>query len=316
MSTPLLTVGNFRTVTEENELLRVSCTVSDGNSSDTDLWFEVSGLPPASTIDTADAFLAPCLLFALKRHSSIHFNVPISDCLVQQADDIAHIFGIQLGLNTKIAIKFSHITIVERKQRGGITGFSAGVDSWFSLKKNLLDLQESSKKLTHLLVNDVGANTSAHKKEQVLRQAKKAAGKFNLGLVGVNSNMSAFLSMNFQQTHTARNASTAHLLSSICDTFYYSSTDTYTEAGVFPTYDMAYADTILLSLLSSDAIALRSTGSAFSRAEKTHEILEVPDIGENLDVCVNHRHAGPKINCGYCWKCLRTEVTLEVFDAL
>ena len=33
-------------------------------------------------------------------------------------------------------------------------------------------------------------------------------------------------------------------------------------------------------------------------------------------MCVSSYHSGTKINCGACWKCLRTELTLEAFDAL
>ncbi len=105
-------------------------------------------------------------------------------------------------------------------------------------------------------------------------------------------------------------------LTSISDSFYYSSSDTYDDAGVFSTYDMAFADTIILPLLSTDSMTLRSTGSAYSRAEKTREILSIPRIGERLDVCVNHGHKGAKINCGVCWKCCRIELTLEAFGAL
>lgn len=315
MSEELIIIKNFRTAKTDSGALRVSCEIQ-GDGGGAEIWFEVSGLPRDSTIESADAFFAPCLLLALKQNSRISFEVPISECLTRQSTDLTYIFGTQLSRNRRLQVEVSDPISIISRANGGITGFSAGVDSWFSLKENLIDCRLPTKKLTHLLVNDVGANAGEKKKRQVLAQAESVARDFELGLVSVRSNMTEILRMDFQKTHTARNASTAHLLTSISDTFYYSSADTYDYAGVFPTYSMAYADTIILPLLSNDSMTLRSTGSAYSRAEKTQEILTIPRIGERLDVCVNHRHEGEKINCGTCWKCCRTELTLEAFGVL
>ncbi|WGV15948.1 hypothetical protein [Fuscovulum ytuae] len=315
MNEKLMIIKEFRTRKNEDGTRRASCLIqNDGH--DTEIWFEVSGLPQNKEIESADAFFAPCLLLALKFNSQVVFEVPISKCMAYQAADLAYVFGTQLGLNRRLKVEAPHPIAVHRRANGAITGFSAGVDSWFSLKQNFIECNLPGKKLTHLLVNDVGANSGKKKKQQVLRQAHVIAKEFKLGMISVNSNMSEVLQMDFQKTHTARNTSVAHLLTSISGMFYYSSTDTYDDSGVFPTYDMAYADTIILPLLSTDAITLRSTGSAYSRAEKTREILDIPQIGERLDVCVHHGHAGTKINCGVCWKCCRTELTLEAFGAL
>ncbi len=316
MSEATVRVKDFHVTIAENNSIRVSCTVHAEHAKELQLWYEIHGLPRNSTIECADAFFAPCLLFAMKHHSGIIFDVPISDCIARQAIDLAFVLGTQQSYAKNPSIEMPNIVTIERQTRGGVTGFSAGVDSWFSLKQNLLKCSSSSKKLTYLLVNDVGANSTEQKKRQVLTLAGTVAKEFELGLIHVKSNMHGFLKMNFEKTHTARNASVAHLLVPIADTFYYSSAYTYSHAGVFPSSKIAYSDTITLPLLSSDAITLRSTGSVFSRAEKTREIIDIPRIGERLDVCVYHRHGGAKINCGHCWKCLRTELTLEVFDAL
>lgn len=310
-----LVVNDFRVATTEGGVLRTSCSIQNDGVA-VDMWFEVSGFPKDSTIESADAFFAPCLLLGLKHNLPIIFDVPVSECIAHQRADLIYIFGTQLGFNPRLKVKVSEPIAIDRKVTGAITGFSAGVDSWFSLKENLIECQLHTKKLTHLLVSDVGANTTEEKQQQVLAQARDVAAEFRLGLVSLKSNMADVLKMNFQRTHTARNASVAHLLTSIANTYYYSSADTYDYAGVFPTDDMAYADTIILPLLSTVSMTLRSTGSAFTRAEKTREILSIPGIGERLDVCVAHNHKGEKINCGACWKCSRTLLTLEAFQAL
>ena len=315
MDRRIFAVRDFNATAGEDSI-RLSCSVCDDHGDDSQLWYEIHGLPRGVSFASADAFFAPCLLFAMKRNAAIRFEVPISDRIAQQAPDLAFIFGTQLGLDRHPQIDFPNVVIITRQSRGGVMGFSSGVDSWFSLKENFFECDFPSKRVTYLLVNDVGANTLDPKKRQVLSRAQDVASDLGLRLGHVSSNMAHFLGMGFQKTHTARNASVAHLFAPVTDTFYYSSTDTYLDAGVFPTYDMAYADSILLPLLSSDAMHLRSSGSCFTRGAKTEGILNIPRIGEHLDVCVNHGHQSSKINCGRCWKCMRTELTLEAFGAL
>lgn len=315
MNRRIFAVRDFNAAAGEDSI-ELSCAVCDGHGWDSQLWYEILGLPRGVSFASADAFFAPCLLFAMKRNAAIRFEVPISESIAQQAPDIAFIFGTQLGLDRHPQIDLPNVVIATRQSRGGVMGFSAGVDSWFSLKENFFECEPPSKRLTHLLVNDVGANTRDSKKQQVLSRAQDVSDELGLRLIRVSSNMAHFLGMGFQKTHTARNASVAHLLAPVADTFYYASSDTYLDAGVFPTYDVAYADSILLPLLSNDVMQLQSSGSRFTRGEKTKKILDVPKIGERLDVCVNHGHQSSKINCGRCWKCMRTELTLEAFGAL
>ncbi len=311
----VVAVRDFRYEVENRKIL-ISCSLYLDNERLQTLWYDVSSESAVEPPETADAFFAPILLYVMKHSFSVRFEVPISDSIALQSTDVVFIFGVQLGLNANTKIEFCDVVTVSRRTSSGITGFSAGVDSWFTLKKTLFDQESSAKKVTHLLVNDVGANSTESKKEQVLSIAELVAREFDLHVVHVKSNINDVVPINFQKTHTARNASVVHLLTSITGNFYYSSTDRYTTTGIFPTHTMAYADPVLLPLLSSDAITLRSTGSTVTRAEKTKEIISIPRIGERLDVCINHAHRGTKINCGSCPKCMRTELTLEALGEL
>ncbi len=312
----LFVVNKFKIDRLDENIHRVSCGIQGDGGESNQIWFEVSGIASGRSVKVADAFFAPCLLFAMKKGADIRFDVPISEDIAHQSTDLVFVFGTQLGLNPRQRVEFTETVGLERRVTGGITGFSGGVDSWYSLKKNLIDCDLPTKRITHLLVNDVGANATESKKDQVLQLARDVASDLGLNVVSVRSNMVDFLPIGFQQTHTARNVSVGHLLTSIADTFYYSSGLTYSHAGVFATDDMAHADTIILPLLSTATMALRSTGSAVTRAEKTREICEIPRIGERLDVCFNHWSGRAKINCGVCEKCCRTLLTLEVFGLL
>ena len=308
-------VSDFKKKFEEDTFL-YSVNISDWQGNSKCLWYEVRGLPVNARVQCADAFFAAILLFCMKRNADCVFDIPISNSVASCAEDLVYIFSIQLGVTRRPSLNFKHIVRVRREGAGVVTGFSSGVDSWFTIQKNLLDAPNSSRRLTHLLVNDVGANGNFQKTQDVFQRASQAAKEYGLSLVRISSNMNEFLQMDFQQTHTVRNSSVAHLLTHIADIFLYSSADTYAECGVFPTFDMAYADVVILPLLSNDAMTLKSSGSAFTRAEKTQEILRIPGIQQKLDICVNHEHGGMTINCGFCWKCMRTELTLEAFGCL
>lgn len=311
-----VTVTNFE-VASAGDRVVASCRVRDNSAAETELRYEIDGAPGTRHLSVADAFFAPCLLYALKRRANLHVGVPISERLAFSASDIAFIVGTQLGYDTDPAIWFDEIVTVRREGRGAIAGFSSGVDSWFTLKRAFLDCNAPSLRLNTLLVNDVGANKSEAKRREVVARAREVAGEHDLGIVIVRSNMDRFLSMGFQATHTIRNASVAHLLTSLCDTFHYASTNTYRAAGVFPTYDMESADTILLPLLSTDAMRLFSSGSTKTRAEKTRAIVDIPGVEKRLDVCVHDRPDDTSpLNCGRCMKCQRTAVTLEALGVL
>ena len=302
-------------VTDKKNKRRVSCAVSDGLQERV-LWYEVEGVPVDVAFDSADAFFGPCLLLAIKNDKDIHYKVPISESIAGHAEDIGFIIASQLGKSKSPKVYIEDVCNLKRVAQGGVAGFSSGVDSWYTLKQWRLCYRYQAKKISHLVVNNVGAVNTSSKLESICDRAKAVCEDFGLGFVRVHSNMEEFLRMNFQRTHTVRNAAAAHLFTPIADTFYYSASEAYGDFGVFEADAMGYADPILLPLLSSDAMDLKSSGAGASRAEKTREIIDIPGVGNRLDICVRSSYKGPKINCGTCWKCIRTGLVLEALGAL
>jgi hypothetical protein len=64
-------------------------------------------------------------------------------------------------------------------------------------------------------------------------------------------------------------------------------------------------------LLSTETLECISTGSEFSRLEKTLKMSKVPDAHNWLNVCISPDVTTGK-NCSVCPKCCRTLLTLEV----
>ncbi|WP_430647031.1 hypothetical protein [Agromyces sp. GXS1127] len=202
------------------------------------------------------------------------------------------------------------------------TGYSAGVDSFATLARHhfAADVPEALR-LTHLLYNNVGSHGTGENGRELYRKRlallRPSALATGLPLIDVDSNVDELFSsvrLEFQPTHTIRNAAVAHLLGGGLRRYLYASTAPYSDIAVAPTGDMSMADPILLPYLSTSALTLQPDGTDLTRAEKMEVIATVPETWDTLDVCVASRDGS---NCSECWKCQRTMLTLEllgVFD--
>ena len=140
------------------------------------------------------------------------------------------------------------------------------------------------------------------------------AGEIGLDLIGIDSNVSELLMMNFQQTHVPRNVAPALLLQRLLGKYYYASGYRYQDAFIGATHDLAYSDAASVHLLSTETLDCISSGSQYSRVEKTARVAAIPGAERWLNVCV--RSDGDGTNCSTCWKCCRTLFTLEVLGEL
>jgi hypothetical protein len=126
-------------------------------------------------------------------------------------------------------------------------------------------------------------------------------------------------SFKFQQTHTIRNASAILVLQGLFRRYYYASTFEYTKTFIGPTYDMSYADPLILSMLATEQLEFVSSGSHYSRLEKVIKVASFPDSYKYLNVCVGKKKTrlyGKFPNCSSCWKCGRQLFTLELLGRL
>lgn len=296
---------------------RLTCRFIGPETTEHSIWYEVTGNLPDIMRDRADAFVLPGILLAIRYGANLDIALPISDRLASNLPDIALVLSTQLG---KACPLVTHAETVSADQvppaTGAVTGMSCGVDSFNTVQEYFFGERYSSRKITHFLHNEVGANTTAHKHEQTLRNAKAVAEELGIELVSVKSNMHEVLGLDFQATHTGRNLSVSYLLGNVASCFYHSSAYAYTEIGVYPTYDSAYAEPILMQLTATPNMDMISSGSVSSRLQKVISIQDMDLARRYLDVCVDHTHTGPKTNCSKCWKCCRTLLTLDALGKL
>ncbi|GDY26785.1 hypothetical protein AHAT_26750 [Agarivorans sp. Toyoura001] len=282
------------------------------------LWFEVSHFGNLSLSTSADTALVSLLLPAMLANENIHIAGAISEQLLFNLNGAYQTLVIQqIPQLNRIKISAEKTSSQSSRAKGVITGFSAGVDSFCTLTDYFTESTPAARKVTHLLYNNVGSHGKG--KERLFKeryaQLKQSADNWQLPFIMVNSNMNDFYgrALDFQLTHTIRNAAIPMLLQEHIGHFLYSSAYSYKDLFVGSSYDMAYSDVFSLPLLSTESLQSHSVGSEYTRVEKTAVVAKNPESYKVLDVCVKGDQAE---NCSYCDKCLRTILTLEIANKL
>ena len=193
------------------------------------------------------------------------------------------------------------------------TGFSGGVDSWYTA----LQAAENGTPYSYYLF----ANTGQHGKdnvEEVFAQrfavAESALRTMDKPLIAVDSNIDRIFRERFQQRDVIGNIACALLLQQGISRYDYSSTYAPEGSGIFEHYDMSIMDPYLLPLLNTERIHFFSIGDDAGRIDKLEFISSRDLFSNEIYVCIEK--AVPAINCGYCFKCRRTQLALESIDRM
>jgi len=205
------------------------------------------------------------------------------------------------------------------KGSGVITGFSGGIDSFCTLGENFYKDVSPDFKISHLLFNNVGSHGKRETGDELFNSRYKAleptATEIGLPFIKLNSNMDKFYprELGFIQTHTLRNAAIALFLQNGVSKFMYASAYSFDDVYVKKTSEIAHCDMLILPMLSTESLDAISSGCEFTRIEKTILVSDIKDSYSSLDICVSGEDAG---NCSKCFKCLRTQLSLEMAGVL
>lgn len=213
------------------------------------------------------------------------------------------------------------------------TGFSAGIDSFDVLyDAHFAPDEPPAHRLTHLLFNDVGSGRGGARLAADEARLHAAAARIGLPLVVSRTNFDSLYGgtapdgrpapfdrpTGFKRTHTLRNAAVALALQGAAggpgiSRWLYASAYGPSAAHLRPADDVAYADHVVVPLLSTGGLTAVSVGGDRTRVEKTLRVARLPDSYDLLDVCFK---PSADRNCGTCAKCLRTALTLDLADLL
>ena len=293
------------------------------------LAFQVSGEadPDASEPNwAAVALLYPAMLLGRDLELEADVSGRLLHALQNEIQDV-------LILNNPVLRRVRVRAGVSRLRRMPIasaaTGFSAGVDSFATL--TMYGNAPWPLTLSHLTVFNVGALGHAEGVGSAFRWAAERlrgfAGEAGLHPLEVDSNLDSLFHAatasgkhaSFKQSHTLRNAAAALTLQNAVGTYVYSSAVPYGQLSMSPNDSIAFVDPVLLPLLSTETLRFMSGAAGLSRVEKTKLIARNRQAQAMLDVCVappRIRDGLDKPNCSMCWKCVRTQVTLEALGCL
>ena len=297
--------GSF--LIKENDRLRIQAEVSDAEP----LWFELDA-KHQDLVDTAsvDAFFILYVWVAMELGINLRVEGAVSKQLSDSVlNDVKKMFLILCP-----RLKDIDITVLKQESflskdiNNSATGFSGGVDSWYTA----LEAIKMNNPYSYYLF----ANTGQHGKnnvEDVVSQranvASNALSTVNKPLIVINSNIDDVFKERFQQRDVLGNIACVLLLQQGISRYSYSSSYAPEDSKITEHYDMSIMDPFLLPALSTERVEFKSIGLGATRIEKLRSISHAKIFSKKIYVCIEKDL--PIKNCGQCFKCRRTQLALD-----
>ena len=282
---------------------------SSANEMEAEVYFEFPRRYESFISPTADAFAIAMLLPSMAAGEPMEIDFPVSETL------LFNLTGIQDIFCTWYPQKFQRVPILVKprvaetmkKQQRAAAFFSGGVDSFYTLLKRL-EPDPLPVPLTHMifmhgieqrLANSEGVDRSQQRAEQVA----KALG---IECIVGETNIRTVFPLHWQRYYVGSAlAAIGVALSGGVGYICIPSSDSYHfgwPGGTTPLVDERY---------STEQLRIVHDGSEVRRAEKMARMINWNQqlVLDNLRVCIEN--AGGDFNCGRCYKCVRTAVTLK-----
>jgi hypothetical protein len=274
----------------------------------------------AQTYPAVSAFLPMAILLATRTGGGdIHVAGKLSETQLARincefAPFVADFFD---GTECRVFAETRDLTPIA-KARSGLM-FSAGVDSFYTLKK-LLGMNITP----DIFVNiDAGAHADNDRTwRRRLENIGSVASALSIPVETVETNFHRAYLETHIKCHTIRNIAAAVALQNV-STIYYSSAYKLTnfDYAKAKAHSIAYIDPVILRSFLPSGLEAVYVGWEGDRIDKTRAICDLTLAFDHLDVCVNQTYQAERrdqqpLNCGRCNKCLRTQLELEICDAL
>jgi len=270
------------------------------------LWYRLPTEIDPSAESMADALFPVGLVYAMATDGVLELDAPVSDHMLERADDIQDILLMWHGDTLRRAqIKVDGRGADTVTPADGVAScFSGGLDSFFTLHERADQI--STLVYAHgfdipLSRQDLYDTTASH-----LRRIAAEAGK---NLIEIATNLKSLpgpLSWS-RILHGPAIASLAMLLGSQHGTMLVPATHTYVDLFPWGTHPL------LDPLWSTERVKVVHQGAYATRVQKTVTLVDDRLAQEHLRVC--WKNTGD-YNCNVCEKCNRTKVALRLAGAL
>ena len=281
-----------------------------------DLWYR---FPPQleEHLDprNGDPFLAALMGAAMVLAEPLAIEAEISPALAAAAPRIQSIFRTWDPNLRETEIR-APIRGVPGRPSGSGRGlfFSLGLDSFYSLLKNVRDHPSGPEAVSHLITVH-GFDIYLDKPDavvfpQMLASSTRVARELGKDLVPVTTNLRDLTDqiVNWVEIHHgAALASVGLALDGWLDPLHIAASFTYAE--LYPLGSHPLVD----PLWSTERVSIVHDGCEATRLDKARLVAEWPIALETIRVCTEIL---PEYNCGRCEKCVRTMLTLHVVGAL
>lgn len=300
---------------QENDRAYICASVTIEGKEDL-AWFSVEqDYGSYLTDDRADAFVVGFLTTAMRLGEDIECVSPISRRLYYQLTTYlipSMVANMEIYHSIAIHAPLTDVALPCQKAVG--TGWTGGVDCMYTLMTHI-NAEEPSRRLTHLLVANVGTLESDDNQTLLHIMAQKAkngiAAEMGLQVISVDSNMQQLQDENYLAVAGFRLPAAVLALQKLFGVFLHSGAYEFSRFS-FVQENSAYYELLPLSCYETDTTVFYSTGSQISRIQKLKELSEYPPAQKYLHPCIYaHRE-----NCGRCGKCIRTETALYALGTL
>jgi hypothetical protein len=269
-----------------------------------------------------EAFLLAVLPIAIRTGQDVQVTMPLSTRLFYSVDSsvIPILVGLSAQPATRVRVLADDLTSLA-PSTAVATPFSGGIDSFATVAEHHFSSVPEAYRLTHLTYHNVGSHGLGTSGDTIFGMRRsligRAAAELGLPLVLIDSNLHYFMRGPFTDSHTVRQIAAAHAMSGLFGKFLLASGAGYTELKIERGDAIGHTDAALVHVLSSEAMECISSGSQYTRAEKTELVSEIAMSYRYLDVCVD-QHFLPTVrpNCSACKKCARTMAMLDILGKL
>jgi len=275
-----------------------------------ELWYEFTGVSENAISEGMDGFVAALVLVAMQHGPVLEVRGGISARArrgILEYQRVFHAWFPDTFSPVEIRSVGPSLATGGRRPTAVAAAFSGGIDSSYTLMTHLPEREpDKSWQISHaIFVHGFDIPLSA---EEVFSEAatkyRQSLSALGVQLITVRTNIREFVNHpSWNITHGSALASVALLLDRLLGRFYIPASFQYTDLGPWGSHPLVDP------MLSSSTLEIIHDGAA-ARVDKVMQVAEWPEARQWLRVCWERPNASR--NCGQCYNCLLTMVSLEI----